>query len=428
MKKSKCMLPVAICAVLVFFMQSAPATILTFDVQDGNFPSAYIGNELVIPSLYGSRVAEVTTLFGNYQTGNGLTPNIAIAYAPKGTSSLVTAGGGTAPTISAPLVNASFEAADLSPAVQRIAGWTADWNNGGYHNSPTNYHPRTGLQDAQMYYVAGMHSDAGVVMASGTTYTFTIWARGHDNYQTTVPPGETVLQLFSGEPFNGGTQLGTDTDFSAGNVTNVWQAYTTSYTATPGDAGGELWVRVSMGTPNGWMYYDDASLTYPANYGTWDKVAKLSWSKLSDAQWDFVFTPDRGYGVKLNSFMLEPVTGSTGHSGTWTLYQGSAGGPVLASGSWSGLGANQTVNVSATPVSGPVVLRLVVTAGPNGLLGVDNLNFDQVTLACDGGYQWSGDIVGDCIINFKDVAKAAMNWMGCNDLSNVACTVKTWPK
>ncbi len=65
---------------LVFAVQTASATVLTFDVQESN---VYVGNNKNIPDSYGSDVTAANTPDGDYLEGNGWTPAITITYLPK---------------------------------------------------------------------------------------------------------------------------------------------------------------------------------------------------------------------------------------------------------------------------------------------------------------------------------------------------------
>lgn len=104
----------------------------------------------------------------------------------------------------------------------------------------------------------------------------------------------------------------------------------------------------------------------------------------------FTFAPDANYAVRVNSFALRSYTGTT--TSSWTLYQDSAGGTVLASSlstgqgqaggtassiTMSGNNAIINANTNAGFYTGTLVLQ-VNTGGPNW--GFNNINFDQMVV------------------------------------------------
>ena len=179
-----------------------------------------------------------------------------------------------------------------------------------------------------------------------------------------------------------------------------------------------------------WACFDNVRVSLPGGGEQWDKVAKLAWTDPADAAWDFLFTPDRGYAVDLNSFDLDPLGAAGNESGTWTVYQDDEDGAVIDSGSWTNLAADSTVTVDMSSVggsyAGPVLLRLTITAGDAGQMAVDNIDYDQIALACDRGYQLAWDLDSDCFIGLSDFALFAAQWMNCNDPTDLDCS-PSWP-
>ena len=58
-----------------------------------------------------------------------------------------------------------------------------------------------------------------------------------------------------------------------------------------------------------------------------------------------------------------------------------------------------------------ILLRLTITSGEADLMAIDNVNYDQVKLNCDKGYEMAWDLEPDCSIDFLDFAKMAAKWM-----------------
>jgi hypothetical protein len=213
---------------------------------------------------------------------------------------------------------------------------------------------------------------------------------------------------------------------------DTWATVSFQYTtpASGGVVGQNLYVRVIQGdfyAVNEWAYVDNVRVSYPGEGAeAWDKVAKLQWDTLDEATWDVVLAPDRGFALDLNSFELDPRDANSSESGNWTVYQENQDGPVIDSGSWVDLIGNSVVNLTMVPYAGPVLLRLNITAGQPGRMAVDNIDFDQVALSCDDGYQLGWDFEPDCIINLPDFALFAAEWMKCNDPAEMNCE-PTWP-
>jgi len=106
-------------------------------------------------------------------------------------------------------------------------------------------------------------------------------------------------------------------------------------------------------------------------------------------------TPDAGYGVRVNSFLIEmgdmaafPSLQSLTPAVSWSLRQDNPTGTVIASGSeslaydagpYNGTGSEfKNVTTSAPAYFGPVVLEFSYTGtGNNGIIAIDNVNFAQ---------------------------------------------------
>jgi hypothetical protein len=160
-------------------------------------------------------------------------------------------------------------------------------------------------------------------------------------------------------------------------------------------------------TPNiGVSYSTDGSnpplLTY--DDGFWPRVAELDLK----GHFYFTFTPDPGYAVKVNSFLLRSWGSSPPTiTSDWTLWSGSVGGTVLASSKTDGQGQAGgpsqsftlddisppfSVATNAGFSSGPLILDVNFAAGTDGYFSLDDLNFEQalpepasVTLLALGG-------------------------------------------
>ena len=236
------------------------------------------------------------------------------------------------------------------------------------------------------------------------------------------PTGWCGYQIYEGNepPY---TEIVDSNGFAEADTNTVWRELNSSF-STPGIGGGggvgmPMTIRLIQqdGFTNGhWHYamFDNVRITYPVDFSDWGKVAVLPYPL--GANWDILFAPDRGYAVDLNSFELDPAgNGGGNQSGTWTVYADDENGAVIDSGSWTNLTANsvETVDMSSVGGSynGPVLLRLVITSGNYHLMAIDNVNYDQVTLDCDKGFEEAWDLEPDCSIDFLDVAKMAAKWM-----------------
>ena len=87
------------------------------------------------------------------------------------------------------------------------------------------------------------------------------------------------------------------------------------------------------------------------------------------------FTPDAGYEVAVNSFMLDTYDTTT-ITGQWTLREDSPSGTIVATSGFSVNDPSGTpVNTGADFYGGPLVL--IISGSPAGYLGLDDVNFEQ---------------------------------------------------
>ena len=104
----------------------------------------------------------------------------------------------------------------------------------------------------------------------------------------------------------------------------------------------------------------------------------------ANAKFYFVFTPQPGYQVRVNSYDLRNYS-FDGHSTQTTLYKNSINGPAMLptytdNNVGSGPGVTQhydLANNGSAFYSGPVALEVKHVNGTNWTLALDNLNFDQ---------------------------------------------------
>lgn len=136
---------------------------------------------------------------------------------------------------------------------------------------------------------------------------------------------------------------------------------------------------------NGWQGYDEATETYDGR--DWFGVAQLDGDGTA---YDITFTPDPGFGVRVNSFEFDDYANypdpPAGHTFDWLVFAGSPSN-VLASGS-------ETVPSDSTPDTsgadnylvltgmtdfhpGPVTLRIMPTGGDAFDRAIDDVSFDQ---------------------------------------------------
>ena len=95
-------------------------------------------------------------------------------------------------------------------------------------------------------------------------------------------------------------------------------------------------------------------------------------AKCSDppGPWEFVLTPDAGYGVKVNSFELGTITSP--YNATWTVLDGAS---ILATGTVAVSTTETSVNTGLTGFyAGPVTVKI---ESSGSWLGLSDLNFDQ---------------------------------------------------
>ena len=129
MIKVRFIILLAIALAAILFAQTARATVLTFEVEDGD---AYVGSLVNLPDTYGFRVDEADNLDGNYLEGNGWTPNVTVTYLPKGGFN----GGAVYPTAKSTIDinNGGFESySDGDPTWQSpVDVWSFGSNEGGH--------------------------------------------------------------------------------------------------------------------------------------------------------------------------------------------------------------------------------------------------------------------------------------------------------
>jgi hypothetical protein len=164
----------------------------------------------------------------------------------------------------------------------------------------------------------------------------------------------------------------TDATPSAGAGTN--HTYDASNGATPN-------VVVAYSSPDtSFLYYREAGVEWPA------VAYLLNPNNTTLGTFDLLFTPDAGYGVRINSFVLDDYAAyASGSSASWTIYDGvNTSGPVLASSGGSvSLTNGQNLTQSTGLVSynnGPVLLRVIHQVGTRDDLALDNLSFNQQLL------------------------------------------------
>jgi hypothetical protein len=135
---------------------------------------------------------------------------------------------------------------------------------------------------------------------------------------------------------------------------------------------------------------------------TWRSPASSDWEFYDDAEWKagqlngfytngtfaITFTPDPGFGVLVNSFVFDDYAAfGGGNQFSWTLFENTIGGTVIASGGPTTTtdGQNLLVNTGmASGYFGPVVLRITAGTDPNAPTvtssdaAIDDINFQQV--------------------------------------------------
>lgn len=108
----------------------------------------------------------------------------------------------------------------------------------------------------------------------------------------------------------------------------------------------------------------------------------------STVAYDTIFTPDPGFGVRVNSFELDDYASfRAGHTVDWFVYAGAVGaGNLLASGQvviaadvTSGDSDHALVSTGLSGFHfGTLILRIDHVAGGGNDLAMDNVNFDQI--------------------------------------------------
>jgi hypothetical protein len=122
----------------------------------------------------------------------------------------------------------------------------------------------------------------------------------------------------------------------------------------------------------GWVFHNTAA--------NWDDPVGYPAYHEASTFW-LMFTPDPGYGVTLESFETDLYANGAAGGVTlnWTVRQGSPVGPVLDSGTQTGIfvGSEPTITPNVT-YDGTIVLEIRFSnTNDGGILGIDNLSFAQ---------------------------------------------------
>jgi hypothetical protein len=431
MKKTRIVI-LAIIAIALATTHSAFGTILTFDVEDNNSP---VANGVAISDSYGSYVSGADTNKGNYLEGNGWTPAIEVNYLPAGTNDPVTGLNQAILSNGSPVnvVNPSFED-DVFAGIPN--GWDgfANTNPIGIVRGSNAYPAFDQNNFLEITFGGAVFQNTGHALLANTIYELRVAIRTHPDWNAALA----VLELKTGT--NNQNELA-KVILQPSEISSDWQLFQLLYETTGSDPiGDDLWVNLQgANSSDTATFFDAVELTaYPANsqsirYGieTFTDPNSSNRTALLKAQdpifaasatWDIIFTPPLNLAVTLNSFDLVDFGGAGDESGSWTLTQDSAGGAVIDSGNWTNLVGSSTMNVDMSSVggayAGPIVLRLVRTAGQGQNLAIDNVSFDQSAVNCDGVYQ-SGpglpsDFYADCYVNLSDLATMSLLW-GLND-------------
>jgi glycerophosphoryl diester phosphodiesterase len=142
-----------------------------------------------------------------------------------------------------------------------------------------------------------------------------------------------------------------------------WNAEATSGSAITGD--GTPWIELtwSVKEPQAssrWVLYRDRE---------WDGVARLN-NFTNAGGFDVLFTPAKGFGVRVDSFVFDDYAGNdvVGSAFTWTLYRDGETGPVVAGGTHVLTdGQNLLVSTGMGNVyKGSLLLRLQAATNPHG--------------------------------------------------------------
>ena len=449
MKNIKLTMPIAVLLATLVAVQTASATVLTFDVEEGD---AYVGNLKNIPNSYGDGATAANSSIGNYQQGNGWTPYISVTYLPQGGIDSSTGDGTKLYAVEIEHIavpNGDFETGTPFEKGTGLPPWVYGANDatGNFFQEirygstapvwPETY-PAEGPHAVGAFYKGGWayNYDLNHDILPNATYTISFDVRG--GLEPSGPTGGMGVQAY----WVSGSNFIAQGNFTEAETTHEWKNKTFEFTTddtgagtSSGGVGQNLVLRLVQqdGHTGGEWHYgymdniqakvvDPNSGYYGARTysdGVWDKVAMLSWDTLDYATWDLIFTPEHfNFAAVLNSFDLDSYGGSgADETGTWTVYQDDENGAVIDSGSWSlgTAGANQTVNVSMTPYAGPILLRLTITGGTGGFMAVDNINFDQAPINCDGvydgGYDMLTDVYPDCRTDLEDLRLLASDWL-----------------
>jgi len=174
-----------------------------------------------------------------------------------------------------------------------------------------------------------------------------------------------------------GATILTFNGISVPNDTTMPGTYGDNVSSTGPDANGHTYGMGNAFTPKIQLAYGPGTSVRYYNDASWPTVAYLT----GVAANDFTFTPDPGYGVKINSFnLIDYPSFGGGHTNTWTIYKDVAGGTVLASGTVT-VPPNTTTSVTTGfgGYMGTTILRITqVTQERTDDLALDNLNFDQI--------------------------------------------------
>jgi hypothetical protein len=119
---------------------------------------------------------------------------------------------------------------------------------------------------------------------------------------------------------------------------------------------------------DGWQAYNDSE---------WS-VAQLD-GVPANSDFDILFTPDAGFGVRVNSFVFDDYAGYVGgHTFDWQLLDAADTSLFGASGVVVAADQNLIVNTGMTQAHfGTLTLRIHPTAGAVDDRGIDTINFDQ---------------------------------------------------
>ena len=179
----------------------------------------------------------------------------------------------------------------------------------------------------------------------------------------TFVSGDPIPQAYGDFVSGGGPDGVADSyDVSNGTTPNISLSYAALH-----DSG--------QSTPTGFRYWNDAE---------WPEVAYLFTHPADDVPslrlFELTFTPDAGYGVLINSFLLDDYASymvGIPHTVDWSVR---AGLTVLLSGTASvpSAGATSVTTGMSAPHFGTLTLRLHHSAGDREDLALDNVSFNQI--------------------------------------------------